>query len=358
MKRIAIISLVLLMVCSVCACAKDETPDITTQPTTSTTTTAPAPVNPYTKFKIVLSAYNDYAQNESSPLPIEQIIFKDNDGCYITPIEDRIFTFFEEGAIEKNVIYTSGNFTLYHSPDMGGVMLMAMTNAWNSYATKCAEEHKSAGDLKSYLFKCDYFEGVYGVDENGQLTQSGLLEGTECGKFGGFTLYFVENRNQPQNPVMTDADRMVIIRNVYTKFVTEVALDGQNYEAIENYIFEKDGNLYRIREWIESAGESDIDQSASDWTYDGWRIYLAVKEEPAPTYDDIINAYSTFVADQALRNETYYEISDYLYFDEKAYYMTDEWLNVIPVEEEKIQELVGDLASETEYQGYTLYLYK
>jgi len=354
MKRIAIASLVLLIVCSVCACAKEDAPDVTTQPTTATTSPTTAPVNPYTKFKTVMAAYNDYAEKETAPLPINQIIFKDNDGCYITPMDDRIFTFFEEGAVDSNKVYTSGNFTLYKATDLAGVMLQAMNDAWNSYSAHCAQEHTSVYDLTNYLFQCDYFEGVYGIDENNQLVQNLVLEGTNCGKFGAFTIYLPENNGTPQGGAMTDADRMVIIRNVYTKFVTEVALDGQSYESIECYIFEYNGNYYRIREWIETASESDAGEAAANKDYDGWHIYLAAEENSIPALADIKNAYSAFVADAALNNKSYDEMTAYIFFDGQHYYATDEWLNVSAIEE----DLVGKPATETEFQGFMLYMYK
>lgn len=349
MKRIAACSLLLFILLSFAACSNEggNTVSSTTAPSKSTISTTHA--DPRNKLEAMMAAYNAYCSDTTDAQEIGNIIFRDGDACYIIIENDKVYPFFMEAADESTKVYESVKFTLYYSPDLSNVMVLAMQNAWNAYSAQCAQDRTEMYDLSLYLFECEYFSGVYGIDENNQLVQNLVREGVNCGTFGPFTIYLPNNPGQSQPGTMTDGERIVIIRNIYSAFVAQAELDAVPYLPIEAYIFACGGEYFQIDVNLERPDLAFVGELATEKIYDGWRIYLPNEDAKLPLYDDIVKAYNAFAA--AAGNSKVKPIEDYLYYDGKNYYSVDEWYNVITVSADK----AGKAANTTPFEGFTLY---
>ncbi len=273
MKRFSALILSMLMLAALSACSQNGNEETTTHPTTVPVTTVP-PVSAGSRLETLKEAYSDYTQKDPSAHPLSQIVFAINGEYFILTENDRVYPFFEEAAVESNQVSLHGDCELYHCADLSGIMVLAMQNAWDAYAAQCAQDHEPVFDRGLYLFECDYFSGVYAIDSRGELIQNLTLSGMSYGKFGAFTIYVPENAAQVQPGTMTDGERTVMIRNIYTQFAADKALDAEDCEAIEFYIFEYLGAYYRLDGELTQVEADSAGELAADKFYNGWQVYL------------------------------------------------------------------------------------
>ena len=273
MKRSFTWFLTLLVLFTLSACNQDTHNDVTTQPTTIPVSTT-SPISSGSRLDTLTQAYNTYAQKDTSAYPLSEIVFSCDGEYFIIDDNGRMYPYFEEGAQNSSKVSQFGQVGLYYCPDLSGAMVHAMQNAWNAYASQCAQNHEPVYDQQLYLFECDYFNGVYAIGPSNQLIQNLALSGINCGKFGPFTLYVPENAEQAQPGTMTDGERTVIIRNVYAEFAADMALDAEECKTIEYYIFEYLGVYYRLDGDLSQVEADAAGELAADKFYNGWQVYL------------------------------------------------------------------------------------
>lgn len=329
-----------------------ENEDIqTTLPTTIPSSTTSPIVNPYSMYDEMMAVFTAYCKECDDEQNIENFIFKHETGCYIITGNQKVYSFFSEGATDSNKVFDSGAYTLHSVASLGDVMINAMVNAWNAYSTQCAQDHISMYDRQIYLFTCDYFYGTFGLSSDNRLVQNLVLQGSQCGKFGAFTIYLPDNADQSTPGTMSDGELMTIIKNVYDRFSAQVELDSNTAQPMEYYIFEFGGEYYRVDQDLIRLDETAISEAAMDIKFDGWTVFLPKDAGSVPTFNELNDVYTALISKLEEDNVTYKNVADYIYFDGENYYAIDRWNNVTEVTSKK----AGKAAHSSEFNGYMVY---